>query len=155
MVYLASSKCSESKRFVRRLIKAKRNYIQYLILKLSLLLQLKHGFCRQNGPELGQVQKNEMKKWWLSLFAWMVYVVFQMRQCCIALTKMEAICLYLLTFWRDVVNAIYLKCRSSSNHAGNQEDLPDAYYDDRKPYMVLSKKQVSCKVCKRTPKTAA
>ena len=72
MVYIASSKSSEPKRFVQRFNKVERKYIQ----QKQPLLQPEHGICRQNGPELGQGQS------WYVNEKLMVILVCLNDQCC-------------------------------------------------------------------------
>ena len=80
-------------------------------------------------------------------------LLYRMRGCCIVLTKMKAMSLSLLAFWRNIVNVTFLKYskegRSFSSHAGIWNAPSDVCDDDTKHYMVPSKKQGRCKVWKK------
>ena len=111
---------------------------------LIALLQPKHGFCQQNGPECGQAQDwhpNEK----------MVVIPVSSNGLCCSSEVLES--LPLLAFRRDVVNAIFLKyskeSRPSSSHLGIRNVPSDYCYDNAKHYQVPFEKQGRCKVCKK------
>ena len=100
--------------------------------------------CQQNGPESGQAQDwcpNEK----------IVVISVSLNGLCCSSEVLE--CLSLLTFLRDIVNAIFLKYskegRSSSSLLGNRNVSTDSCYDDTKHYQVPFEKQGRCKVCKK------
>ena len=123
--------------------------------KLIPLLQPQHGFCQQNGRELGQIWASYVnKRWWWSLFAWLVDVVLQQARMLHRINNDEGDeSLSLLAFRSDVVNAIFLKYskegRSSPRHVGIRNVPSNVRYDDTKHYIVQSEKQGRCKMCKK------
>ena len=93
-----------------------------------------------------------MKNWWWSVF-------LDGRCCSLELVSVSSNIrneddesLSLLTFRRDVANAIFLKyskeSRSSLIYVGIRIVPSDVLYDDTKHYQVPFEKQLRCKVCK-------
>ena len=84
-----------------------------------------------------------MKKWWWFPYVWMVDAVIQRAWVLYLINKEKDDDSFpLITFWRHVVNVIFLKYskedRLSSSHIGIRNIPSDVCYDDTEHYQVQS-----------------
>ena len=90
----------------------------------------------------------QTKKWWWSLFVWIVDVVFHGARVFYGISKHEGDeSLPFLSFWRHIINAIFLKYskedRLSSSHVGIWNTGSDVCYNVTKRYQVQSERRRS------------
>ena len=94
----------------------------------------------------------QMKKSWWSLVVLKVDVVLQGVWVLYHISNEDDEYLPLPSFWRDLINAIFLKHskedRLSSSHVGIRNIPSDVCYNNTK-YQVQSEKKSRCKVCKK------
>ena len=90
----------------------------------------------------------QVKKWWWTLFVWIVDVVFHGARVFCRINKEEGDeSLPFLRFWWHIINALFLKYskedRLSSRHVGIRITWSDVCYDVTKHYQVQSEHRCS------------
>ena len=136
-VYIAFLKSCNPKRFVQCRNKVERKHIQEQQPSQFHCCNQNTGFVNRMGQHLVKHSLGiRMKKWWWPPVVWKVDVVLQCVWVLYRINNEDDECLPLLSFWRDVVNAIFLKHskkgRLSSGHVGVRNIPSDVYYDNTK-----------------------
>ena len=140
MVYIAFSEFCQPNRFVRCRNKVQRKHIQEQQPSQFHCYNQNMGFVNRIDQHLVKHRIGiRMKKWWWSPVVWKVDVVHQGVWVLYRINNEDDECLPLLSFWRDVVDAIFMKHskegRLSSSHVGVRNIPSVVCYNNTKHQM--------------------
>ena len=153
MVYIVFSESCKPKRFVWCRNEVERRHIQeHQPSQFHCYIQNMDFVNRMDQHLVKHRIGIQIKKWWLSPVVWKVDVVLQGVWVLYGINNEDDECLPLLSFWRDVVNAIFLKQskqgRLSSSHVGVWNIPSDVCYNNTK-YQVQSENKVGVRCVKK------
>ena len=152
-VYIAFSESYKPKRLVLCRSKVERKHIKEQQTSQFHCYNQNMSFVNRMEQHLVKYRIGiQMKKWWWSPDVWKVDVVLQGVWVLYHVNNEDDECLSLLSFWRDVVNAILLKHskegRLSSSHVGVRNIPSDVCYNNTK-HQVQSKNKADARCVKK------
>ena len=135
MVYIAFSESCKPKRFAR--CRNEREHVQEQQPSPFHCYNQNTAFVNSMDQLLVKHRIDiRMKKWWWSSVVWKVDVALQGVWVLHHISNEDDECLLLLSFWRDAVNAIFLKHsqegRLSLSHVGVRNIPSDVCYNNTK-----------------------